>query len=284
VKYSRMFSVAVAAAAIAGSGVWGMSHSGGSVGPKVPVVTADAANVAKAASEETCTDTGEVSGGHGYKANVSMCASTNGQALKVKFSANCFSAAGGNKYDTCVPNGFWSLYKGETLVADGRASGSALYPGPGTYTLKASVYVTAQGMNSGFTAKGEVSKEITLTTAILPGPRLNGGTNYADGTLTVTVTNVGGKPATGVKIYIDASSADLRTIRQRKIAITDDKQCSGKSIFLTECRLGSLDPGSSVSVKFASGATSLCNIGERPTFTYSYTADGLVPLGGYGPC
>jgi hypothetical protein len=284
VKYSRVFSSAAAVVVIAGSCVWGLSHSGSPAGANPPVVAVDVANTAKAASETTCTGPSTLKGGGtGQKVNVSLCASTNGQALTVKFNADCFSGFGATPIPTCLPNGSWSLYKGETLVAYARASGSELYPGPGTYTLTASVEVKAVVPNAGFTVNGKISHDITLAAPIPPGPRLEGGTNSAGGTLTVTVTNVGKKPATNVRINIEADGEALDAILEQRIAITDDSRCSDNR-FGAECRLSSLAPGASASFDLTSAAEDLCDRATTTAFAYLYTADGLVPVVGYGPC
>jgi hypothetical protein len=284
VKYSRVFSLAAAVVVVAGSGVWGMSHSSSLADAKPSVVTVDAANTAKAASETTCTLPSKVDGpGAGQKANVSLCASPNGQALRVKFNADCFSAYGAEQIKPCLSNGSWSLYKGEKLVAYARASGSELYPGPGTYTLTASVEVKAVVPNAGFTANGKISHDITLTTPIPPGPRLDGGTNRAGGALTVTVTNVGNKPATNVKINIEATGEAADAMLEQRIAITDDSRCSDKT-FGAACKLSSLAPEASASFDLTSAAEELCDRATTIAFAYSYTADGLVPVSGYGPC
>ncbi|HEY6785908.1 MAG TPA: hypothetical protein VI365_01230 [Trebonia sp.] len=282
-KHSRLLSVAAAAAVVAGSGVWGMSHSGGSAGAKPPVVTVNAANAANAASEPTCTVPSKIDGpGTGEKANVSLCAFINGQALTVKFNADCFGfGVGDTEIKPCLPNGSWSLYEGDTLVAGAGASVSAPYPGPGTYTLKASVKVDAVIPNAGFTTDGKISRDITLTTAIPPGARLEGGTNRVGRRLTVTVTNVGDKLATGVKINIEASGSAFDSILREKNAFTDDKRCRGR--IQAECELGTLAQGASASVELSSGAGGLCNA-TSIAFAYTYTADGLVSVGGYGPC
>jgi hypothetical protein len=282
--YSKFLAVAAAAAIAAGSAAWGISHSGVSVGAKPPVAAVDAAIAAKAASETACTDVIKVDGGDTRKANVKLCAQTNGQSMKVKFSADCFSFYGGSPYPTCIPEGSWELYKGTTLVADETDTGSALYPGPGTYTLTASVHVKASMPNSQFTVDGEISQEITLTTAITPGPRLNGGTTRGGGTAGVTVTNIGDKPAAGVKIEISAhSDVAERSINREGIAITNDKRCRDEG-YAEVCELGSLAPKASGSVELSSAAYDLCDIGETSTFTYAYEADGVDGLSGYGPC
>jgi hypothetical protein len=194
-------------------------------------------------------------------------------ALKVKFNADYFSAYGADQIKPCLSNGFWSLYKGEKLVAYARASGSELYPGPGTYTLTASVEVKAVVRNAGFAANGKISHDITLTTPVPPGPRLNGGTNRADGTLTVTVTNVGNMPATNVKINIEASGEAADAMLEQRIAITDDSRCSDKR-FGAECKLSSLAPEVSASFDLTSAAEDLCDRAETSAFAYSYTACG----------
>jgi hypothetical protein len=290
VKYSRSsLVVAAAAVVVLGSSVLGTSSSSGSTGQTLSAATVSTTNnAAKATTETKCTGTSTVTDGYLRKVNVSLCAITEGHALTVKFNADCFSGAGGTQYPHCSPTGYWSLHKGKTLVTEGAAGMHVLYPGPGTYTLTASFYVEAymgpgdgnDGI-SGFVLNGEMSQDITLATAIAPGPRLSGGADTVNGARTVTVTNNGDKPATGVKIFI----LDRSNLLGQRIVISDDQRCSDAGV-VAECALGSLAPGESTSVALTTNATDICDVGlsGTPAFSWGYSADSVPALSGDGPC
>jgi hypothetical protein len=287
VRYSRSFAAGAAAAVVAGSGVLGISASA-SVGGQPAAATAGAA---RAATETKCTATSTVEDGYLRAAEVSLCAVTDGHDLTVEFDAKCFVnfvlGVIATQYSNCTPSGYWSLYQGETLVATGAADESVLYPGPGTYTLTAAFAAQAyqtpadgdEGVN-GFTVDGDMSNQVTLATAIAPGPRLTGSAATVNGARVVTVTNTGDQPAPSVDVFI---SDDADPFAQQ--AISDDPGCDNEGSE-TLCTLGSLAPGASASVTLTAAATSTCEEGEdsTPTYSWQYSADGSNYISGDGPC
>jgi hypothetical protein len=272
---------------VAGSGVLGISASA-SAGGKPPAV---AAGATRAATESECTGTSTVEDRYLRAAEVSACGVTDGHDLTVEFNAKCFVnfilGLTGTPYSNCTPSGYWSLYRGETVVATGAAGESVLYPGPGTYTLTAAFAAEAyktpadgdEGVN-GFTLDGDLSHHITLVTAIAPGPRLTGAASTVNGARVVTVTNAGDQSAPSVDVYV---SDDADPFAQQ--AISDDPGCDNEGSE-TLCTLGSLAPGASASVTLTAAATSTCEEGEdsTPTYSWQYSADGSNYISGNGPC
>jgi hypothetical protein len=288
VRYSRSFAAGAAAAVVAGSGVLGMSSAGATADGRPPAATA---GPARAAAETTCTGSSTVQDAYLRAAQVSVCAVTDGHDLTVNFSAKCFVnftvALIGTQYPNCTPSGYWSLHRGETLVASGGAGESVLYPGPGTYTLTAAFAAEAyktpadgdEGVN-GFTLDGDMSHDVTLATAIAPGARLTGSEATVNGARVLTVTNAGDQPAPSVHVYI---SDDADPFAQQPIS--DNPRCDNED-GVTLCTLGSLAPGASASVTLTAAATSTCEEGEdaTPTFSWQYSADGSDYISGNGPC
>jgi hypothetical protein len=107
-----------------------------------------------------------------------------------------------------------------------------------------------------------MSQNITLATAIAPGPRLTGGAATVNGARVVTVTNAGDQSAPSVHVYI---SDDADPFAQQ--AISDDPGCDNEGSE-TLCTLGSLAPGASASVTLTAAATSTCEEGGDSTPTY----------------
>ncbi|HEY6785909.1 MAG TPA: hypothetical protein VI365_01235 [Trebonia sp.] len=287
-RYSRSFAAGVAAAVVAGAGVLGMSSAGASAGGRPPAATA---GTARAAAESKCTGTSTVEDAYLRAAEVTVCAVTDGHDLTVELRAKCFVnfilGIIGTQYSNCTPSGYWSLYRGKTLVATGGAGEPVLYPGPGTYTLAAAFAVEAyktpadgdEGVN-GFTLDGDMSHHVALATAIAPGPRLSGSAATVDGARVVTVTNAGDQPAPSVHVYI---SDDVDPFAQQ--AISHDSRCDNEGS-VTLCTLGSLAPGASASVTLTPAATRTCEEGAdaTPTYSWQYSADGSNYIAGDGPC
>lgn len=276
-------AVAAAAVVVAGASVLGMSAARSSTSKMTSVTTVKAA---KAATETECTGPHGVTADYGRSADFTLCAVTDGSTLTVQYNASCFAALGLSQFPHCSPYGSWSLYKGETLVTEGRAGTAVLYPGPGTYTLKATLYAEARKDpsdgaegTSGFTANGSMSANITLATAIASGPRLSGGAGIYDGERAVTITNVGNEPADGVVILISNNSSVYPPLT----TITDDTRCS-TDIITTECTVGTLAPGASTSVDLNESATDVCSSSSTPMFGWSYAAEGSPLIFGDGPC
>ncbi|MFI9586019.1 hypothetical protein ACIHCQ_30225 [Streptomyces sp. NPDC052236] len=266
----KMTRVKAAMAAVAGL-ILAMGVVGGTGG------SAAAAGRAAAEPEKTCTstDTFWMEGHPGKKANVSLCAHTDGTFMNVTGAADCFWGWGLWQYNQCRASGSWELRKDGKAVANGSIGGSQeFYPGPGTYTLVA--YVSADGSQAGspggwheIHASGEMRRTITLSTPLAAGPRLHGTVSrvgYYGGPSALTVTNKGDATANAVSIQLSSVGRDTAKV-------TDDKRCKAVGNWGDlECTLGDLAAGASQTVSLKTDeASKLCD-GEYGGLYWSYKA------------
>lgn len=281
--------LSIAALAVAGP----LATSSASAALAPSGAAAGASSSASAAAENMCTTTDTVKDDNGHHVNVSLCMDTDGRTLTVTFHADCFAALG-PKWPHCEPEGSWSLTSGQDLITTGEAGNPASYPGPGPYTLSASFTVEAWktpresegGGSAGFTLGGTMSRDVTFATAIAPGPRLTGVADTVGGKRTLTITNVGDKPANGVHIWltnVPALGSDI-FYAGGPPQLSDDPHCSGRAP-LTECSMGDVAPRAAVSVALSKAATGFCpSFGSTPTLSWDFGADNYPIAHGEGPC
>lgn len=213
------------------------------------VDSAAAAGQTAAEPEKTCTGTQTFEGQDlGKKANVSLCAHTDGKVLRVTAAADCFWAGGAHQYDHCYASGDWQLLRNGKPVAKGKTERDAvLYPGPGTYTLVGHMAAHAEQLTSpGSTrieASGRMQRTVTLKAPIADGPRLAGTVSGgADGSFTLTVKNVGNRSAKAVDYWIGSGVSNESDVS------TADKRCKNVGGVGLACELGDLAPGASTTV------------------------------------
>ncbi|WP_330319171.1 hypothetical protein [Streptomyces platensis] len=247
--------------------------------------SATAAARVAAEPEKTCTstDTFWMEGSPGKKANVSLCAQTDGTFMNVTGATDCFWMWGGGQYDQCRASGSWELRRDGKAVANGDIDNGGIggsqqfYPGPGTYTLVADV--SADGSQDGSSpgswheihASGQMQRTITLSTPLAAGPRLQGAVSEGGyGPTALTVTNKGDGTAKAVSIQLRASGGGDTA------KVTDDKRCKtddrGDDL---ECTLGDLAAGASQTVSLKTDeASKLCDR-EYGGLYWSYKAENF---------
>ncbi|MFJ9817590.1 hypothetical protein ACIRU3_20420 [Streptomyces sp. NPDC101151] len=108
-----------------------------------------------------CAAAGTLSGAHGQRAVVSLCAAGGTPQLAVAAPASCRRAGIRVRY-TCRTEGTWTARRAGRTVATGTLPGSQQYPGPGTYDITATVRV--RSAPAGVDLAGTVQTTLTLTT------------------------------------------------------------------------------------------------------------------------
>jgi hypothetical protein len=121
---------------------------------------------AASAAERECTSTQQIITKGEAKANVSLCAETDGKTVEARFRADCFLDRwyGWDKFDSCDLQivGSWIYHDGKKLPA---ASGwnAAEYDGPGTYVIVADVRMRGTSHMGGGYVYGNARGELSYT-------------------------------------------------------------------------------------------------------------------------
>lgn len=102
-----------------------------------------------------CAPAGALRGPGGQRAVVSLCAGSGTPVMAVSAPAVC--RPGGQ----CLTSGTWTARRDGEQVASGTLPGSAEYPGPGTYDIRADVHV--RSAPEGVDLHGTVHATLTLT-------------------------------------------------------------------------------------------------------------------------